>query len=155
MQGSPTSGCRRVYISSLFIFLCIFRKFFQGAMRIQGRDNRTSQLTFQLLPGHFGDLAAFHRYRGVFIEILRVLYLRKFRCGGFGKHIQDQLRISHIIPEVFFLKPLIRLIFFRCLIRPSLCDNIGQKSELYPFPFHNASIRPSGSYGSQCFLIVD
>ena len=51
MQGSPTSGCRRVYISSLFIFLCIFRKFFQGAMRIQGRDKmciRDSICTYPL-----------------------------------------------------------------------------------------------------------
>ena len=84
LNEHPDAGIAYIRVSSClykqFIHLSLYLpEFFQGATHSKGRDNRTSQLTFQLLPGHFGDLAAFHR-RGVFIEILRFFTCRKFRC---------------------------------------------------------------------------
>lgn len=144
LNEHPDAGIAYIRVSS-----CLYKQFIHLSLylpEVFPRCYAHSRERQQNVPTDF-PIAAWPLWRPCRLPSLQRRFHRNFEGSLLAKVPLWRLRqaysrstpYSHIIPEVFFLKPLIRLIFFRCLIRPSLCDNIGQKSELYPF-FHSTTL---------------
>ena len=70
--------------------------------------------------------------------LFKVLWVFGFgdACSGeFGKHIEHQFLIGHIIPQILLLQTLVLLILLGCLTCPCLVDDIGECGILHAF-FH-------------------
>ena len=117
LNEHPDAGIAYIRVSS-----CLYKQFIHLSLylpEVFPRCYAHSRERQQNVPTDF-PIAAWPLWRPCRLPSLQRRFHRNFEGSllakvplwSFGKHIQDQLRISHIIPEVFFLKPLYALYSF-------------------------------------------
>lgn len=118
--------------SLLFVFFnIVFQR--QDVFGVEWGDNGLSRLFFQFQSGiacHGGTLAGYFR---MFAKCLRGGGFRDFFRGKFGKHVQHQFFVRHIVTQILFLQTFELLVLFGGFPRPRLVDNVGEGGELHSF----------------------
>ena len=66
-------------------------------------------------------------------ETLRIFLLGKFRSGGFGKHVERNLDVGHVVAKAFFVETFVFSILLCGKSAPLLCDDVGEGGELNAF----------------------
>ena len=87
--------------------MSIFQKLIKQLhiIAIAGRNNTLPECFFQFAAGISGNGTTLRSHCLTLIESLWILDLCKFSGRNFCQHIQRQLRVGHIVPQIFLMQP--------------------------------------------------
>lgn len=91
------------------------------------RYDSFSGLGFDLAAGIPGDTSALCRHGTVRCGRPRFSLFRNFGGRRFGKHVEHQLQIGHVVAQAFGFQSLVLLVLARGHTRPAQRNNIGQR----------------------------
>ena len=78
----------------------LVRPFLQPLLRIQPGNHLLPGARLQFQPRHLGHITTLPGHLLTVLEGLWVLGLRDVLGGCLGQHVQDQLRVGHVVAEV-------------------------------------------------------
>ena len=100
---------------------------------IQRSDDGFAGFLFEAEAGFFGNVAATAGNVHVVVESGWILCFGNFFGGEFGKHIQHQFLVGHVVAEVFFFQPFELFVFFGGFACPRLVNDVGERGEVFAF----------------------
>ena len=85
-----------------------------------------AQLLLKFVAGGFGHTATFFGNSSTLAVSLWMLLSRQIGSGTLCQHIEDELRIGHVITQTLFLQALELLVLTGGLATPLACNNVSK-----------------------------